>query len=86
MHLRRPARRDQSRRSRPHQLVADAAERLDGQGAAQLGAQLCDVLVDGALLVRDGKLSPERVTAETAAWDDAAEAVASHGGKLVISR
>ena len=29
-------------------------------------------------LVRDGKLSPERVTAETAAWDDAAEAVAGH--------
>lgn len=37
-------------------------------------------------LVREGRLAPERVTAETASWDDAAEAVAGHGGKLVISR
>jgi threonine dehydrogenase-like Zn-dependent dehydrogenase len=37
-------------------------------------------------LVREGSISPERVTAETAAWDDAAEAVADHRGKLVISR
>ena len=37
-------------------------------------------------LVRGGKLSPEKATAETAAWDDAAEALAGHGGKLVISR
>jgi threonine dehydrogenase-like Zn-dependent dehydrogenase len=37
-------------------------------------------------LVRAGRLEPERVTAETAAWDDAAEAVAGHRGKLVISR
>jgi threonine dehydrogenase-like Zn-dependent dehydrogenase len=37
-------------------------------------------------LVREGKLAPERVTAETAAWEDAAEAVAGHDGKLVISR
>ena len=31
-------------------------------------------------------LQPERVTAETASWDDAAEAVAVHRAKLVISR
>lgn len=37
-------------------------------------------------LIREGKLSPEKVTAETAAWDDAAEALAAHGGKLVINR
>ncbi len=37
-------------------------------------------------LVREGSFAPERVTAETAAWDDAAEAIAGHGGKLVISR
>ena len=37
-------------------------------------------------LVRSGAFEPQRVTRETASWDDAAEAVASHGGKLVISR
>ena len=37
-------------------------------------------------LVRDGSLQPELVTRETASWDDAAEAIAGHGGKLVISR
>lgn len=37
-------------------------------------------------LVREGSLHPERVTAETAAWDDAAEALAGHSGKLVVSR
>ena len=37
-------------------------------------------------LVRDGSLRPELVTRETAAWDDAAEAIADHEGKLVISR
>jgi threonine dehydrogenase-like Zn-dependent dehydrogenase len=37
-------------------------------------------------LVRAGRFQPELVTRETAAWDDAAEAVAGHGGKLVITR
>jgi threonine dehydrogenase-like Zn-dependent dehydrogenase len=37
-------------------------------------------------LVRDGRFYPERVTAETASWDDAADAVAGHRAKLVISR
>ena len=37
-------------------------------------------------LIRDGRLAPEKVTAETAAWDDAAEALAGHAGKLVIGR
>jgi alcohol dehydrogenase len=37
-------------------------------------------------LVAEGKLRPEEVTGETAAWDDAAEAVANHRSKLVISR
>lgn len=37
-------------------------------------------------LVRSGVFEPQHVTRETAAWDDAAEAVAGHGGKLVISR
>ena len=37
-------------------------------------------------LVRDGSFRPELVTRETASWDDAAEAVAGHEGKLVISR
>jgi alcohol dehydrogenase len=37
-------------------------------------------------LVRDGRLEPERVTGETASWEDAAEAVAGHSSKLVISR
>jgi len=37
-------------------------------------------------LVRDGRFSPELVTRETASWDDAAEALADHRGKLVISR
>lgn len=37
-------------------------------------------------LVRSGAFAPERVTRETATWDEAAEAVANHGGKLVISR
>ena len=37
-------------------------------------------------LVRSGAFEPELVTRETATWDDAAEAVAGHGGKLVISR
>jgi hypothetical protein len=35
--------------------------------------------------VRAGKLRPQDITRETAAWDDAAEAVAGHSGKLVIS-
>jgi threonine dehydrogenase-like Zn-dependent dehydrogenase len=37
-------------------------------------------------LVREGKLEPEKVTGETASWDDAAEALAGHRSKLVISR
>lgn len=37
-------------------------------------------------LVRDGRFEPQLVTRESAAWDDAAEAVAGHGGKLVITR
>lgn len=37
-------------------------------------------------LVRTGRLRPELVTGETASWDDAAEAVAAHRAKLVISR
>lgn len=37
-------------------------------------------------LVRDGRFEPELVTRETAGWEDAAEAVAEHRGKLVISR
>jgi alcohol dehydrogenase len=37
-------------------------------------------------LVESGRFEPERVTAETADWKDAAEAVAGHDGKLVISR
>ena len=37
-------------------------------------------------LVREGRVEPERITAETATWDDAAEAVAGHRGKLVITR
>jgi threonine dehydrogenase-like Zn-dependent dehydrogenase len=37
-------------------------------------------------LVRAGSFEPEHVTRETATWDDAAEAVAGHGGKLVITR
>ncbi|MBA2545587.1 MAG: alcohol dehydrogenase catalytic domain-containing protein [Solirubrobacterales bacterium] len=37
-------------------------------------------------LVRSGSFKPEQVTAETANFDDAAEAMAGHRGKLVISR
>jgi threonine dehydrogenase-like Zn-dependent dehydrogenase len=37
-------------------------------------------------LVRAGSFKPELVTGETATWDDAAEAVAGHRSKLVISR
>jgi alcohol dehydrogenase len=37
-------------------------------------------------LVRDRGFQPELVTSETASWDDAAEAVAGHRAKLVISR
>ncbi|MDP9229029.1 MAG: alcohol dehydrogenase catalytic domain-containing protein [Actinomycetota bacterium] len=37
-------------------------------------------------LVREGKFRPEQATAETAAWDDAAEAIAAHRSKLVVSR
>ena len=37
-------------------------------------------------LVRDGKFKPELATGETASWDDAAEALARHRSKLVISR
>ncbi|WP_069164687.1 alcohol dehydrogenase catalytic domain-containing protein [Nocardia altamirensis] len=37
-------------------------------------------------LVRTGRLRPELVTGETASWDDAADAVAAHRSKLVISR
>ena len=37
-------------------------------------------------LVREGRFQPQRVTAETATWDDAAEAVANHRGKLVVTR
>jgi alcohol dehydrogenase len=37
-------------------------------------------------LIAEGKLRPERITGETADWDDAAEAVAGHRSKLVVSR
>jgi threonine dehydrogenase-like Zn-dependent dehydrogenase len=37
-------------------------------------------------LVRERGFQPEKVTAETAAWEDAADAVAEHRAKLVISR
>ena len=37
-------------------------------------------------LVAEGKLKPEEITGETAEWDDAAEAVANHRSKLVITR
>ena len=37
-------------------------------------------------LVRSGSFKPDQVTAETARFDDAAEAMAGHSGKLVISR
>jgi alcohol dehydrogenase len=37
-------------------------------------------------LVRDGRFHPELVTAETASWEDASEAVAGHRSKLVITR
>ena len=37
-------------------------------------------------LVRDGDFAPELVTAETAGWDHAAEVIAGHRAKLVISR
>jgi alcohol dehydrogenase len=37
-------------------------------------------------LVREGSFRPELVTGETATWDDAAEAVANHRSKLVITR
>jgi threonine dehydrogenase-like Zn-dependent dehydrogenase len=37
-------------------------------------------------LIRSGSFRPELVTRETAGWQEAAEAVASHRGKLVISR
>jgi hypothetical protein len=37
-------------------------------------------------LVREGRLRPQDVTGETASWDDAAEAMADHSSKLVISR
>jgi threonine dehydrogenase-like Zn-dependent dehydrogenase len=37
-------------------------------------------------LVRAGSFQPEFVTRETAEWDDAAEAIADHRAKLVISR
>jgi threonine dehydrogenase-like Zn-dependent dehydrogenase len=37
-------------------------------------------------LIRAGSFQPELVTRETAEWDDAAEAIADHRAKLVISR
>jgi threonine dehydrogenase-like Zn-dependent dehydrogenase len=37
-------------------------------------------------LVRSGAFKPELVTAETAAWEDAPEAIAGHRSKLVLSR
>ena len=37
-------------------------------------------------LVRSGRFRPDEVTRERAGWDDAAEAVASHSGKLVVSQ
>jgi len=37
-------------------------------------------------LVRSGAFEPELITAETARWDEAAEAIAGHRSKLVISR
>jgi threonine dehydrogenase-like Zn-dependent dehydrogenase len=37
-------------------------------------------------LVRDGSLRPELVTAETATWNEAPQAIAGHRSKLVISR
>lgn len=37
-------------------------------------------------LIAAGRLSPELVTTELVAWDDAAEALAEHTAKLVVTR
>ena len=37
-------------------------------------------------LVREGSFEPQRVTGETARWEEAPEAIAGHRSKLVISR
>jgi threonine dehydrogenase-like Zn-dependent dehydrogenase len=37
-------------------------------------------------LIRDGSFKPEQGTMEAASWEDAADAVAGHDGKLVVSR
>jgi hypothetical protein len=37
-------------------------------------------------LVSDGSFHPERATARVAAWDEAAEALAEHDAKLVLTR
>jgi alcohol dehydrogenase len=37
-------------------------------------------------LVRSGAFKPELITAETATWDEAPDAIASHRSKLVVSR
>jgi alcohol dehydrogenase len=37
-------------------------------------------------LIADGRLRPERVVGTTIAWDDAADALAAHSEKLVITR
>jgi threonine dehydrogenase-like Zn-dependent dehydrogenase len=37
-------------------------------------------------LIRSGAFKPELITAETARWDDAPDAIAGHRSKLVISR
>ena len=37
-------------------------------------------------LMAAGRLSPELVTTELVAWDDAAEALAEHTAKLVVTR
>ncbi|MGH2923921.1 MAG: zinc-dependent alcohol dehydrogenase, partial [Solirubrobacterales bacterium] len=42
-----------------------------------------DPLLD---LIADGRFRPQEATGETAGWDDAAEAIAGHRSKLVISR
>lgn len=37
-------------------------------------------------LIQDGKFAPEKVTTETASWDDAIDALKAYTTKLVVTR
>jgi len=64
-------------------MLVGVPDRIEPDTGRPHARTLIEPILD---LIRAGSFRPELVTRETATWDDAAEAVAGHSGKLVITR